>query len=82
MVMYCPNEDEGASVQDCMAECATVPGNDITTYVYPATAGDTLSCRIAHATNAASDPDPNGATRLLHCNHAAGDAAPCLDLTP
>jgi len=82
MTTYCTNEADGASLAACMAECATVPGNDITTFVYPGAAGDTLSCRIAHATNAAADPDPNGVARLLHCNHAAGDAGPCLDATP
>lgn len=82
MTTYCANEADGASLAACMAECATVPGNDLTTFVYPGAAGDTLACRIAHATNAAADPDPNGVARLLHCNHAAGDPGPCLDATP
>jgi hypothetical protein len=82
MTTYCPNEADGASLVACLAECATVPGNDLTTFVYPGAAGDTLACRIAHVTNAAADPDPNGVARLLHCNHAAGDAGPCLDATP
>jgi hypothetical protein len=82
MLAYCPHEADGASLNACMTECGTVPENNITTFSYPAPGGDTLACRIAHATNAAKDTDPNGANRLLHCNHAAGDAAPCLDATP
>jgi hypothetical protein len=82
MLTYCPHEADGATLNACMAECATVPANNITTFVYPAPGGDTLACRIAHATNAAKDTDPNGVARLLHCNHAAGDEAPCLDATP
>jgi hypothetical protein len=81
MLTYCSHEADGATLNACMAECATVPDNNITTFVYPAPGGDTLACRIAHATNAAKDTDPNGAARLLHCNHAAGDEAPCLDGT-
>ncbi len=82
MVLYCPQEAEGASLNDCLTECGTVPENNVTTYAYPVTAGDTLTCRIGHATNAAKDTDPQGANRLNHCNHASGDAAPCLDTTP
>jgi hypothetical protein len=82
MLMYCPHEADGATLDACMTECGTVPENNITTFSYPADPGDTLACRIAHVTNAAKDTDPNGALRLLHCNHAAGDAAPCLDATP
>jgi hypothetical protein len=82
MLMYCPHEADGATLDACMTECGTVPENNITTFSYPADPGDTLACRIAHVTNAAKDTHPNGALRLLHCNHAAGDAAPCLDATP
>jgi hypothetical protein len=42
--------------------------------VYPAPAGDNLSCRIAHASNAAVSM---GSTRDLHCAHAAGEMQPC-----
>ena len=71
MMEICAGEftDEAA----CLAECATVPEGNFANYVYPAPAGDTLSCRIAHATNAAA---AEGATRTTHCGHAAG-ATPC-----
>jgi hypothetical protein len=47
--------------------------------VYPAPGGDTLSCRIAHATNAAAaTTDPS---RDSHCGHAAG-MAPCAAPQP
>lgn len=63
-----------ATETDCMTACAAVPGNDLMDFVYPAPAGDNLSCRIAHASNAAASM---GATRDLHCAHAAGEMAPC-----
>jgi hypothetical protein len=62
-----------ASNEACMTACSTVPENAFTNFVYPAPAGNTLACRIAHATNAAAS---TGAARTNHCTHAAG-AAPC-----
>jgi hypothetical protein len=62
-----------ASNEACMTACGTVPENTFTNFVYPAPAGNTLACRIAHATNAAASA---GAARTNHCTHAAG-AAPC-----
>jgi len=58
---------------ECLTACAAVPEGNFSNYVYPAPGGDTLSCRIAHATNAAA---AEGASRMSHCGHAAG-AAPC-----
>jgi hypothetical protein len=67
-------ESKFATEADCLTACAAVPGNDLTDFVYPAPAGDNLSCRIAHASNAAANV---GTTRDLHCAHAAGEMAPC-----
>jgi hypothetical protein len=58
----------------CLTACALVPGGTFTNFVYPSPAGDNLSCRIAHASNAAAN---TGTTRDLHCAHAAGEMAPC-----
>lgn len=58
----------------CLTACALVPGGDFTDFVYPAPGGDNLSCRIAHGSNAANSM---GATRDIHCAHAAGEMAPC-----
>jgi len=72
MVAYCANEDEGASLTACLAACGTVPANNPVDFVYPGPIGNTLSCRIAHATNAARFAA--GTTdRITHCDHAAGD---------
>jgi hypothetical protein len=62
-----------ASNEACLTACGEVPANTFTNFVYPAPAGNTLSCRIAHATNAAAS---TGTARTNHCSHAAG-AAPC-----
>ena len=62
-----------ATEEECMNTCASVPEATFTNFVYPAPGGDTLQCRIAHATNAAAS---EGAARTSHCTHAAG-AAPC-----
>jgi hypothetical protein len=67
-------DDKFASLDECRTECEMVPEADITNFVYPAPAGDTLSCRIAHATNAAAS---TGQMRENHCAHAAGEMAPC-----
>jgi hypothetical protein len=58
-----------ASVEACMNACAAVPESAFTNFVYPAPIGNTLQCRIAHATNAAAS---SGTTRSSHCSHAAG----------
>jgi hypothetical protein len=63
-----------ATEADCLTACAQVPGGSFTDFVYPSPAGDNLSCRIAHASNAAANA---GTTRDLHCAHAAGEMAPC-----
>jgi len=67
MMEFCASEF--ADVPTCLAECETVPEGNPSDFVYPAPGGDTVSCRLAHASNAALDP-------TLHCPHAAG-AAPC-----
>jgi hypothetical protein len=72
MVAVCSSKF--ATESDCLTACGLVPGGNFADFVYPAPGGDTLSCRIAHASNAAASM---GATRDLHCAHAAGEMAPC-----
>jgi hypothetical protein len=68
-----------ASTEACMTACSEVPANDFTNYLYPSPGGNTLSCRITHASNAAGALTDQ--SRATHCGHAAG-AAPCAAPQP
>jgi hypothetical protein len=60
------------NMANCMAVCATF---DKTHPYSTAATGNSLACRLYHATNAAIDVTPNGAT---HCSHtAAVPTGPC-----
>jgi len=58
-----------ATEMECMTACEVV--TDDVPYTSAANAGDSLSCRIYHATVAASSPD----MAPLHCPHVAAVAA-------
>ncbi len=65
MVPTCPGEFSGG-MSECLADCEGLPGKDSTAYTVASTTGDTLQCRLYHATVAAESQQ----TALTHCPHA------------
>lgn len=57
-----------ASMTECMTECAAYAPGD---YSSASTSGDTLACRMYHATAASVDP-------ATHCGHIGPDSPPCM----
>jgi hypothetical protein len=66
MIGVCTSEFTDYS--DCTTKCDAFTGKDATDYNTSFVSGDSLNCRIYHATVAASDP--SGGTDQLHCPHA------------
>ncbi len=66
MIGVCTTEFTDYS--ECTTKCDAFTGKDATDYNTSFVSGDSLNCRIYHATVAASDP--SGGTDTLHCPHA------------
>jgi hypothetical protein len=63
----CP--DKWADAAACMAACAMF--DDAETYDATDVSGNTLACRLYHATAASVDP-------VTHCGHIGGDSPTCM----
>ncbi len=66
MLTTCSSEFKGPT--DCVSSCSLYTGADATDYNTSFVSGDSLNCRIYHATVAASDPA--GGTATIHCPHS------------
>ena len=66
MISTCTSEYTDYS--DCTTKCEAFVGKDAIDFNTSFVSGDSLNCRIYHATVAASDPA--GGTATLHCPHA------------
>lgn len=70
------------SMTDCLADCAAFDDTYLFS-VQPASQGDTLACRLLHATNAVKYSSlDDGAMLQFHCPHTGvTPAGPCANLT-
>jgi hypothetical protein len=70
------------SLADCLSDCAAFDNTHLFS-VQPASQGDTLACRLLHATNAVKYSKLNDAAMLqFHCPHTGvTPAGPCANAT-
>ncbi len=70
MTKHCPSAY--ASPSECASQCASINGATASGYDTATKSGDSLFCRIYHATAASTDP-------TTHCEHAKlNPSAACL----
>jgi hypothetical protein len=65
MVTTCPGEFS-AGTSECLQKCDGLAGKDSTAYTVASTTGDTLQCRLYHASVGAESQQ----SALMHCPHA------------